>query len=280
MSEAQATDVGGADSASVSNAAFWDELCGSSLARSLGITDDSAESLARFDDWYFRLYPYLEHYIPFGEVSNREVLEVGLGYGSVAQRLAEAGARYQGLDIAAGPVAMVNHRLGLLGLPGSARRGDVLQCPFEDERFDYVVAIGCYHHTGDLGRALDETWRVLRPGGAAIVMVYNAYSYRRWLLWPHETWNYFRHQASGLETPRASPSERRAYDASSDGEAAPETAFVSRGHLARLCRRFTRFHARLENAGGDRLTGWLPRSLLLATLGRVAGLDVYCRLIK
>ena len=29
------------------NATFWDELCGSSLARSLGITDASPESLER-----------------------------------------------------------------------------------------------------------------------------------------------------------------------------------------------------------------------------------------
>ena len=34
------------------NAGFWDELCGSSLARQLGITDASAESLARFDAAY------------------------------------------------------------------------------------------------------------------------------------------------------------------------------------------------------------------------------------
>ena len=42
------------------NAAFWDELCGTSLARSLGINDASAESLRRFDDAYLGHYPYLE----------------------------------------------------------------------------------------------------------------------------------------------------------------------------------------------------------------------------
>jgi hypothetical protein len=33
------------------NAEFWDELCGSHLAKSLGITDSSVESLKKFDDW-------------------------------------------------------------------------------------------------------------------------------------------------------------------------------------------------------------------------------------
>ena len=41
------------------NAAFWDELCGTNLARTLGISDASPESLARFDEAYHALYPYL-----------------------------------------------------------------------------------------------------------------------------------------------------------------------------------------------------------------------------
>jgi hypothetical protein len=41
------------------NAGFWDELCGSALARQLGITDASADSLRRFDEAYFGFYPYL-----------------------------------------------------------------------------------------------------------------------------------------------------------------------------------------------------------------------------
>ena len=39
----------------------------------------------------------------------KKVLEVGLGYGSVAQRIAENGAVYTGLDIAEGPVEMADY---------------------------------------------------------------------------------------------------------------------------------------------------------------------------
>ena len=46
-----------------SNSAFWDELCGSSLARALGIIDVSKESLNRFDQTYFDYYPYLNRYV-------------------------------------------------------------------------------------------------------------------------------------------------------------------------------------------------------------------------
>src|ERR1700721_3942764 len=90
------------------NAAFWDELCGSTLARSLGITDSSPASLKRFDDWYFAYYPYLFTYIPFRQLNGKDVLEVGLGYGTVSQRIAEFGARYKGLNIAAGAARRVN----------------------------------------------------------------------------------------------------------------------------------------------------------------------------
>src|SRR6516225_6835891 len=109
------------------NAQFWDELCGSQIARLLGITDASPASLKRFDDWYLAFYPYLFLHIPFDDMKDKDVLEVGLGYGTVTQRLAEAGARLTGLDIAEGPVAMANSRLRQAGLTGSAYRGSILE---------------------------------------------------------------------------------------------------------------------------------------------------------
>jgi 2-polyprenyl-3-methyl-5-hydroxy-6-metoxy-1,4-benzoquinol methylase len=100
------------------NIAFWDELCGNSQARQLGITDSSPRSLEKFDAWYLELYPYLFDHARLQELDRRDVLEIALGYGSLSQRIAESGARYVGLEIAAGPVEMVRHRLRQAGLPG------------------------------------------------------------------------------------------------------------------------------------------------------------------
>ncbi len=146
------------------NMAFWDELCGSALARRIGVTDSSPESLKRFDDWYMSYYPYLERHIPFETMSGARVLEIGLGYGTVAQRLMEHGADYNGLDIAANPVVMAQHRLRLLGKQGTVKQGSVLECP-SATRFDWAITIGCLHHTGDMARAIAEVNRVLKPGG-------------------------------------------------------------------------------------------------------------------
>jgi len=259
------------------NSDFWNTLCGTGLAQSLGITDDSPDSLRKFDSWYFDFYPYLADYIPFGELRGRRVLEVGLGYGTVAQRLAEAGANYHGLDIAAGPVGMVNHRLRLIGHNGRAQQGSILAAPFADESFDCVVAIGCYHHTGNMQRALDETYRILRPGGRLVGMVYNAYSYRRWFTARDQTlrylcWNWFRLGAAPLTTAR----ERAAYDTDSTGREAPHTDFVSRRHLHRMCRRFRSFRASLANIDQERPFQDRPRDELLATRWpRWCGLDIY-----
>ena len=104
------------------NKQFWNELCGTQLAKQLGVHDSSPESLKRFDDWYFDFYPYLYKHIPFADMRGKKVLDVGLGYGTVAQKLAESGADYQGLDIAEGPVAMANHRLAQLPRRGHSRR--------------------------------------------------------------------------------------------------------------------------------------------------------------
>jgi SAM-dependent methyltransferase len=274
MTMAAGTSIGAA------NAAFWNELCSSVLARSLGIIDDSPASLARFDRWYFDFYPYLAQHIPFTALSGKRVLEVGLGYGSVAQRLAEAGVVYHGLDIAAGPVAMVQHRLAQKGLTGDVRQGSVLACPWPDASFDHVVAIGCYHHTGDPRRALVETRRVLRPGGGTTIMVYAAYSYRRCARWPIATARRWLAERAGGPLPPASAAERAAYDADTSGRAAPETAFVSGVWLRNAMRDWRRVEIASENIGTGGLFRFLPRRFLLAALGPWCGLDLYVRAVN
>jgi SAM-dependent methyltransferase len=265
---------------SVANAGFWNELCGSQAARALGIADASVAALARFDRWYFEFYPYLERHIPFGALAGRRVLDVGLGYGTVSQRLAECGALYHGLDIAANPVELVRHRLRQCAVAGEVTQGSILDCPWPDGYFDHVVAIGCYHHTGDLRRALAQTHRVLRGGGAANLMVYSAYSYRRWLRWPGATARRLIAERRGREVPAASLAERLAYDAAASGGAAPETSFVSARALREMMRDWSRVSIVRENIGSESILAAMPRGWLLAGLGPWCGLDLYCSAVK
>ena len=258
------------------NRAFWDELCGTGLARSLGITEITPASVERFDEAYMGHYPYLARYLDNLPVEGREVLEIGLGFGTVGQILAQRGARYHGADIAAGPVAMLRDRLRWLGRldDGAIVQASALELPWPDETFDVVVSIGCLHHTGDLPRAVSEVHRVLVPGGLAFVMLYNAHSFRQLIVVQRERLQAFRARRSPAEQVRAM------YDANTAGEAAPHTDFVSRRDVRRLFGAFC--EVEIESQNFDALTPTVAgrtvtirREWLLGNVARVVGLDLY-----
>ncbi|NPV76386.1 MAG: methyltransferase domain-containing protein [Anaerolineae bacterium] len=285
------------------NASFWDELCGSGLAQMLGITDRSPASLKRFDQAYLDFYPYLLGYIRPDRLTGKRVLEVGLGYGTVGQALLDSGANYFGVDIAAGPVNMIRYRQVLMNQPSSCSRASVLNLPFAAGSFDCVISIGVFHHTGDVQRAIDETHRVLKPGGKAILMVYNQYAYRQWFNWPLNTLKIWLREYGFIRSTKSievTEEQRKAYDASLDGVGAPETVFVSVRELRRMMRNFKIVRLSKENSSpllflSKKWFSWplkklfgiqlfkkpeggfylLNRSWLLPTLGRWFGLDLY-----
>ena len=254
----------------VRNARFWDELCGSVMARRLGITDASAESLARFDAAYFGRYPYLEQYLP-ARLDGETVLEVGLGYGALASALVRRGADYHGVDIAPGPVRMVRHRIGLAGVESAERRirqGSALELPHPDARFDRVYTIGCLHHTGDIPRAVDEVRRVLRPGGTAVVMLYHSHSLRRFV----------KVTLPALLRRRRSEDQVAAmYDTNRAGEAAPLVEYVSRRDVRRLFRAFSEVRIDVRNFDDTR---FIKRRWMLGTVDRLLGVDLYVTAVR
>ena len=265
------------------NKQFWEELCGTSFARQLGIYDHSPTSLQRFDQAYFAFYPYLLGHVRPKRMVGKRVLEIGLGYGTLGQHIAASGAQYTGLDLALGPVQMMHYRLGLLGKPGQAICGNCLSLPMADGEYDFVISIGCLHHTGDVQRVLDQIYRVLRPGGAAIIMVYNQFSYRQWLKWPKLTFQalYRQMRLSGNHTIYGAD-QRKAYDLNLAGEGAPETVFLSIRQLRQMLKSFSRVHFQKENCAvsfpGSAMLD--IRNRLLPSLGRLMGLDIYFEAIK
>lgn len=47
-------------------------------------------------------------------------------------------------------------------------QGDILNIPFEDDIFDIVICLGVIQHTPDTKSAIEELWRVVKPGGHLI----------------------------------------------------------------------------------------------------------------
>ncbi|WP_133126953.1 class I SAM-dependent methyltransferase [Legionella nagasakiensis] len=270
------------------NQLFWNELCGTQLAKELGVVDSSQDSLSKFDNFYMDFYPYLEKHLFLDEIKEKNVLEVGLGYGTISQKLALTGANYYGLDIAPNAVAMARHRLEQHGITGDIRTGSMLECPFPDNYFDYVFSIGCFHHTGDMQACVDETYRVLKDGGKAVIMVYNKFSLRLWMKWPKWTAKNFMFQFLGKNI-HANEEHRKAYDTSSSNNGAPETEFFSIREIRRIFKRYHSVKTTRENFDEDvALTvGKLPiyrfkkrAQCLDNKWARYFGLDLYIHAVK
>jgi ubiquinone/menaquinone biosynthesis C-methylase UbiE len=103
---------------------------------------------------------------------SREVLEVGCGTGLLLQRIAGFARRAQGVDLSPGMLERARAR-GLDVVEGSAT-----DLPFPDASFDVACSFKVLPHVRDIGRALEEMARVIRPGGFVIAEFYNPFSIR------------------------------------------------------------------------------------------------------
>lgn len=104
------------------------------------------------------------------EAAPRRLLEVGCGWGELAEWLArESGAEVVAIDLSEHMVALARER----GI--DARRGDVQELAFPDGEFDCAVAAWMLYHVPDLDGAIAELARVLRPGGRLVAVTNSRY---------------------------------------------------------------------------------------------------------
>src|SRR5881296_3798919 len=91
-------------------------------------------------------------------------LELGCGTGEFTRRVAPSGARVVALDLSGDLLVKARAKLD-----GAARfvRGNAHVLPFADASFDVVYGCSILHHL-DVGVALREVRRVLRPGGRLV----------------------------------------------------------------------------------------------------------------
>jgi ubiquinone/menaquinone biosynthesis C-methylase UbiE len=173
------TPAGEALKASVG--AFWERAsCGEVYAD--GTTErDRFEAQARAR---YEMEPFIFPFARFAQAPGKDVLEIGVGMGADHLEWAKAGPRtLTGVDLTERAVEHTRRRLSLYGFDANVRTADAERLPFADASFDIVYSWGVLHHTPDTPRAIDEVWRVLRPGGSARVMVYHTHAIVGYLLW-------------------------------------------------------------------------------------------------
>lgn len=117
------------------------------------------------------------------------VLDVGCGPGYLLSELrGDVGptGRVYGIDISESMLDLARKRCAASGTsPGTAasdaaasagrgtvdlRTGRAERIPFPDATFDAAVAVQVYEYVEDIGQALAELFRVLRPGGRAVIL--------------------------------------------------------------------------------------------------------------
>ncbi|WP_240619358.1 class I SAM-dependent methyltransferase [Blastococcus sp. TF02-8] len=107
------------------------------------------------------------------------VLDLGCGEGRHAFEAYRRGARVVAVDWGQHEVETTKRWLGAIAeageAPGSGRyevvRGDLLHLPFPDASVDRVMASEVLEHIPDDATAMREIFRVLKPGGRAVVTV-------------------------------------------------------------------------------------------------------------
>lgn len=131
----------------------------------------------------YRLEPEILEFAGFEFARGREILEIGVGLGGDHQQWAEHGAVCHGVDLTPRAIKNTSHRLGLFGLKSDLRIGDAENLPFEDNKFDIVYSWGVLMCTPDTQKAINEVFRVLKPGGVARIMLYHKQSFIGYMLW-------------------------------------------------------------------------------------------------
>ena len=159
---------------------FWNAA---SCGETLYLSGSESQAYADQSNKRYELEPYILSFADFASAHDRDVLEIGVGLGADHQRFAEAGARLVGVDLTERAVAHTGQRLAAMGLRSKLQTADAENLPFDAASFDIVYSWGVLHHSPNTSKAIDEVWRVLRPGGSTRIMVYHASSMVGYMLW-------------------------------------------------------------------------------------------------
>lgn len=111
---------------------------------------------------------YLERYVPEGS----EVADLGVGVGHYAEFLARRGCRVHLVDVSGRLLEAAQARLRAAGLEqqiASVNQASATDLPWADASMDAMLLLGPLYHLRELEerrKAIQEAWRVLKPGGA------------------------------------------------------------------------------------------------------------------
>ncbi|MFX0202472.1 MAG: class I SAM-dependent methyltransferase [Candidatus Hodarchaeota archaeon] len=110
-------------------------------------------------------------------LNSKSVLEIGCGIGLDALEYAKNGAHVTAIDLSPICLEMANKYFAYNNLSATIEIGNAQRLRYADNSFDVVVARQILMFTPDTQRAVDEIFRVLKPGGQVLALLHNRYSW-------------------------------------------------------------------------------------------------------
>ncbi|MBD2127309.1 methyltransferase domain-containing protein [Microcoleus sp. ZQ-A2] len=129
---------------------------------------------------YGEYAPWMAETMEFAKHSGKKLLEIGAGIGTDLCQFALNGADVTDVDLSAGHLELAKENFRLRGLTGNFIHQDAEDLPFDNNSFDVVYSNGVIHHTPNTIQLVKEIYRVLKPGGKVIIMVYAENSLHYW----------------------------------------------------------------------------------------------------
>src|SRR5262249_6178832 len=99
-----------------------------------------------------------------------DVLEVAPGPGYLAIELAKRGYHVTTLDISRSFVRIARENAEANGVTIDVRYGNASAMPLPDASFDFVVCMAAFKNFSNPLGAINEMYRVLRPGGESAIL--------------------------------------------------------------------------------------------------------------
>lgn len=125
--------------------------------------------------------PWLKKLIEGLNIEGKKLLEIGCGMGLDLLCFAQKGAEVIGLDLTPKHIELARKLFGIYEFPVQLLIGDAESLDFKSNSVDVVYSFGVLHHTPHINKAISEIFRVLKPGGQAIVGLYHKNSWHYWV---------------------------------------------------------------------------------------------------
>jgi SAM-dependent methyltransferase len=210
---------------------FWEKnpVAAIGIAAELGTAEYFCAFDAMREDDGCEPYALSEKIHGYSSARGLKVLDVGCGNGYVLFQYARNGAEVTGVDLTATAIDLSCKRFALGGLRGTFVEIDGEHLPFPDDHFDIVCSMGVLHHISNPQPTVDEIYRVLKPGGRLIAMLYHRYSWKNLVLL----------RLRRLLDPKFRGKTQQEALNMNDGDECPLAQVYCRFEAARLLHRFT-----------------------------------------